>query len=747
MKKGSGLLTSAGALVLATWATPVIAQSNDAADPAQSSTSTPATSDPVPAAQAGDDIVVTALRTSTLASKTPVALTAISGAGLRDAGITDASALDDVVPNLSIDRFGVGGIQITIRGVSSNDATEKGDPSAAFLQDGIYLARPQAQDVAFFDIDRVEVLRGPQGTLYGRNTTAGVVSLISATPKHEFQASADASYGNYNAVNATAMLNVPLGDVVAVRGAVNYDRRDNYVLRGAGGAPLDPYRNVISGRLSTLFDFGDDLRITLRGDYSHMGGRMDSQVGLDSFFTGPFVPGVDPLYIPRPAKEHQTLTYPDRPSNRDDETWGVMGEVALGSGPVQLTYLGSYRELTRDERSSNFRAAVANVFTGSYWQNSQELRLAYNQGAIHTQVGGYYFKEKSAIALFLLNPQPLGFPPTATQYGFPQDPTIAESWAGFGQATLDLADNLHLTGGIRYSHDLKSRLGLTVLDFQDGTRNILQNNDARRNFSKTTWKAGIDYDVPDLGLVYASVSTGYKAGGFNDGCEIGNGPTCALPANGLYYSPETLTAYEGGFKFRLARSFSLNAAVFHYDYSGLQLSQVANLCGGPCTITTNAAKAKIDGIELESVLTPSPRLRVDLSLNLLNARYGEFTPAPGFDWEGVKLNRAPRVTVSAGSAYTQPLGNGASLVFDGRIRLSDEYFIADLTQPFQFRQPSFHKTDVSVTFNAPDGRWYLQGFGRNLENTVTLSAAATDLGGTAAFADPRTYGVRAGFHF
>jgi iron complex outermembrane receptor protein len=736
----SGSLMTAS---VAAW--PAVAQTGST--PGVPPATTRPTAEALTAQASSDEIVVTALRNATLASKTPVALTAISGDGLRDAGVTDASMLDDLVPNLSIDRFGVGGIQLTIRGVTSNDATEKGDPSAAFLQDGVYIARPQAQEVSFFDLERVEVLRGPQGTLYGRNTTAGVVSLISATPKHELQASADASYGNYDAVNATAMLNLPLGDIVAVRGAVNYDRRDNYVVRGAGGAPLDPFRNTISGRLSALFDFSEALRVTVRGDYSHMGGRFNGIVGLDNFYPGPYVPGVDPVFIDMGSKRQRTLTYPDLPSNRDNKTWGIAGEIVWNPGPVALTYIGSYRELTRDEESSFVRGLLGSTYDASYWQNSQELRLAYDEGAIHAQVGGYYFKEKSAIALFLLDPQPLGFPATATRYGFPQDPTIAESWAGFGQITFDLTSALHLTGGMRYSHDLKSRVGQTVLDFADGSRTVFQVNDAKRTFSKTTWRAGLDYNVADLGLLYATVSTGYKAGGFNDGCETGGGPTCALPANGLYYQPETLTAYEGGFKFRFGRAMTLNGAVFHYDYSGLQLSQVANLCGGPCTITTNAAKAKIDGVELESVVTPAPNHRFDFSVNWLNARYGEFRPTPAFDWQGRKLNRAPEFTATAGYTFTQPLGNAGNIVFNGRVRLSDSYVIADLTQPFQFRQPSFHKTDVSLTYNAPGDHWYLQGFLRNMEDAITVSAAATELGGTAAFSDPRTYGVRVGMRF
>ncbi|MEY2927150.1 MAG: hypothetical protein RL367_1627, partial [Pseudomonadota bacterium] len=160
---------------------------------------------------ANGDIIVTATRFETLSSKTPIAVTAISGDALRTAGITNPTALGDQVPSVMINRNN--GLQITIRGVTSADGTEKGDPSAAFMSDGIYIARQQAQEVSFFDISRVEVLRGPQGTLFGRNTTAGAVNLITNRPNLDgVSGSVDAAYGNYNTLQATAVVNAPVSE-------------------------------------------------------------------------------------------------------------------------------------------------------------------------------------------------------------------------------------------------------------------------------------------------------------------------------------------------------------------------------------------------------------------------------------------------------------------------------------------------------------------------------------------------------
>ena len=180
-------------------------------------------------AESDGDIVVTATRTESLLSKTPLAVTAIKGDDLARAGISNPTQLDTAVPNLAITRYN--GLQITIRGVTSADNTEKGDPSAAFMLNGIYIARPQAQEVSFFDIDRVEVLRGPQGTLYGRNSTAGVVNVLTTRPKSTFGGSFDVSYGSYNTINANGVLNIPVGSTLTVRAAASLDSRAHNVHR------------------------------------------------------------------------------------------------------------------------------------------------------------------------------------------------------------------------------------------------------------------------------------------------------------------------------------------------------------------------------------------------------------------------------------------------------------------------------------------------------------------------------------
>ncbi|MCY1672071.1 TonB-dependent receptor [Novosphingobium sp. SL115] len=707
------------------------------------------------------EIIVTANRTESLLSKTPIAMTAVGGAELTKGGITNPTQLDAVVPNIAITRDN--GLQITIRGVSSADNTEKGDPSAAFMLNGIYIARPQAQEVSFFDIERVEVLRGPQGTLYGRNSTAGVVNVLAARPKMQFSGSLEAMYASYDNLNVTGVLNVPVGSNFAVRAAVNVDRRDNFVVDGnpGDGVSIDPFKDNISARLSLLWEPTDALSIYVAGDYSKVKGKTDNSVPPTNFYsnivTGERATFDAPVFLDRSSRDYRTLTNAlAQPTRRNNDDKGIMGEVNYDFGPAVLTYLGSYREFNRREVINYANGLVMAAFPGDYWQTSHELRLALTgDGPLQLQVGGYFFKERSDILLSLYN---LLGPNTAFQ--FLRNPTESENKSAFGQATYEITDGLKLTAGVRYSSDTKSRYGSTAVDrytsivnaynlgqFID--RTTLEVTGAKRTFNKTTWRAGIDYDSP-LGLVFASVSTGYKAGGFNDGCEVGTGPGCSQTAEALYYNPETLTAYEAGFKFKFGPQFRLNGTLFHYDYAGLQLTQVINICGPngdlPCTVTRNAASAKVDGVELEADFRSSDRLSVHLGVNYLDAHYSSFKPTPNIDFSGRPLERSPKWTWTAGADYRLPLGEG-SLVASALTRFSSRYEITDKGNYAYFYQPAFTKTDLSLTYEAPENRYSVGVFVRNLENEITVTAATAGFFGNVTFADPRQFGVRAGMKF
>jgi iron complex outermembrane receptor protein len=725
-----------------------------------------------------DEIVVTATRMESSLSRTPLAVTALSGEALTEAGITNPTALQDRTVNLSIDRNN--GLQITIRGVSSTDNTEKGDPSAAFLLDGVYIARPQAQEVSFFDIERVEVLRGPQGTLYGRNTTAGLVNVLAARPKDEFAASLDATVGDYSTRQITGVLNLPLGPSVAIRAALNYDYRDSYLTRGSAAVhSIDPAKENLSGRVSVSFAPNDSIDVLLRADYSTIKGTGLEAVRASNLYQYPFAApvaaqrGADPAWIARNSKSRRVYNFADpRAAVTDDSTGGVTGEVNWRvSDAWTATYLGSYREFDRQEAFSAFIGAVPGfalsvpaTFDGDYSQASHEVRFAFQGERLNFQTGAYYFREESGIALLLLGLQ--GPAPGVDGYvfGFPQD-TVSKSLAYFGQGTFSVTDQFRLTAGLRYTKDDKSRVGATILHanlgeplgFVASPTNPRPDslNDAAVDYSKTTGRVGFEYDVGDRTLFYGSVSTGYKAGGFNDGCLAG-APGCNSPlaTAALFYSPEELTAYELGLKTQLADDrLRLFANYFHYDYNNLQLSSVSNICGGPCQVTTNAGKAKVDGVEIEALAKLNPRNRIDASLSWLDARYTEYEIVPGVDLAGEALNRSPKWAFGLGYQHTVPLADGAQIELGIHTRYSAKYILLSSGLRAAFRQPSYHKTDIDVTYRPDDGRWYLGAFAKNLENEVTVGNVALAAGfpglndAAASLSPPRTVGVRLGVNW
>lgn len=744
---------------------------------------------------APDEIIVTANRQDTLLSRTPLAITAVTGDTLLRSGVSNPTQLPDLAPSIAIDRGSAAGLQITIRGVSSADNTEKGDPSAGFVVDGVFLARSQAQEVSFFDLERVEVLRGPQGTLYGRNTTAGLVSLITARPQlGEFSGRVDATYGNYNTMQGTGVLNVPLGDNVALRGALNYDRRDSFLTPGISPFDLDPFKDNLSGRLSLLWEPGDHLSVLVRADYTKFEGSPGALSTIGALFPSPITVPADGQLGPNlvlrdiDPRTARTLSFAERQQSlRDNSTWGIQADITYDlTDTLTLNYIGSYRELDRDEQftglSGRLRASGAFVtsiqlFDGTYDQTSQELRLAYAGDSLQVQTGVYFFEENSDIRFLLLGTQ--GFQPgqRGFVFGFPQS-TTSDSFALFGQGTLDLTPELRATAGIRWTRDNKERVGATIfhanigdpLDFttavQPGStnpRNVTDSlNNAAVEYSEITWRAGLEYDANDSTLIYANVATGYKAGGFNDGCLAGaqncNGSAITSPEI-LFYDPETLIAYEAGIKTRLFdNAVRLSASAFHYDYTDLQLTQLTLIAGAPAQRTLNAGAAKVDGIELEAIVRPAENHRFDVAVAWLNARFTDYeidsAPPLTAQFAGRSLDRAPEWTANIAYNFTMPLGNGGDVQFNARTRFSDSYAITAPAIRAQFIQPSFTRTDLSLTYNAPDDRFYVQGFARNLENELTVGfvgvvanfGAAFD-DGSVQLGDPRTYGVRVGFQF
>ena len=704
------------------------------------------------------EVTVTAQREQAPESKTPVALSVLEAARLTGAGIDNPASLSTRLPNVEIDNA-ADGLRITIRGVSSADTTEKGDPSAAFMLDGIYIARPQIQNLSFYDLERVEVLRGPQGTLYGRNTTAGAINVISKAPSDHFEVAAGTAIGNYGSRKADAMLNVPFSDALSLRAALAHHRHDSY-LRNGQGTPyhLGLDRDDLSARISAKLKLGASAVLLLRYDRSKVDDNNDSFVPDTNFYSG--IAEGNPVW--RGGRTRDQLTNAFVPPNSAPEqgyshktTSGIGADLNWNLGAAALYYLGSHRSYDH-EALSNFYYRVAPAFAlgvhqnfnGEYAQNSHELRIATRDGnALSAQAGLYYFRERSSQLYSFRDLDLLGLSP---YYVFPHGPTIATSKAMFGQATYRLTEKLRTTAGARYTDDQKSRVGST--NFQQGSVFNPQTdfkllNAASMGTHQTTWRFGADYNLTPATLLYAAIATGYKAGGFNDGCLAGTvqlGLSCpstlAVPASALFYQPETLRSHEAGLKTRFwDNKASLNLSVFHYDYSNLQLSGVAIVQGAPRFVTTNAGAASVRGLEAEGQIKPTSRDSISYALALLDAHYVRYSPDGIRSWAGSKLDRSPAHTLSLGYEHTFRFARGELAASLGA-RRSGAYLIAVPTQLLQYRVPSRTESDAVLRYRPSRAAWTLSARVKNIENKVR--PVSIDSFGMLVPSDPRTVDMR-----
>jgi iron complex outermembrane receptor protein len=710
------------------------------------------------------EVLVTAQRSAAPESRTPVTMSVLTAEQLDNLGIDTPGGLAARLPDTYLENS-YDGLRITIRGVSSNDPTEKGDPSAAFMVDGVYIARPQSQNATLFDIDRIEVLRGPQGTLYGRNTTAGVVNVITRAPTDRLEGAAAVTLGDYATRKVEGMLNVPVNEVLALRAAVSANQHDPY-LRNGQGTPyhLGLDRDDRAARLSARLKFGHDAFLLLRYEASRDDSNNDSTVPDTNFYTG--VDQGKPVWYGDSTSNRLTNRYiapnmsPQQGySHKTSE--GLSAELNWDLGPATLSWIGSHRRFAHDYLYNFFyRAApyvelgVTQPFHGDYAQDSHELRIAsHGDGPLSLQGGLYWFREHAGDRYDFLDLAAIGLTP---HYVFDIDPMVSSSRALFGQATVKVTDALRATAGLRYTKDEKTRDGLVgyqqAAGFNPAT-DLRQPDAGRLTIDKTTWRLGLDYDLAPAALLYGSVATGYKAGGFNDGCALGASlrgyaclPSMAVPAASLVYRPETVRAYETGLKTRFwERRASLNLAAFYYDYRDLQLSSETILANGsPAYETTNAGQAGVRGLEAEGQAMLTPADRLSYAATVLDAHYKSYAPDGLRSWAGVKLDRAPGRTLSLGYEHRWQL-TGGQLAAGVDSRASASYLLTIPSQLLVYRIPGHTDTDLRLAWEPAGARWTVQARIRNLENEVhPLTIGGS---GLTVPSDPRTADVRIDYRF
>ncbi len=708
------------------------------------------------------EVVVTAQKRSEGINKTPLAITAYTGDTLKSEGVVSVADLQNIAPSVEISHGGFG-VGIEIRGVTTTDMTSKGEQGISFNVDGVPIGRPTEMQLAFFDLGRVEVLRGPQGTLYGKSSTGGAINVITNKPANTFQASADAEIGSYNTRRANLMLNVPANDQLAFRFALNTNKRDGYIDL-TGGYPARSGEDNASGRLEALWKPTANIQWLLTYTGGEVRGVGSGTVPYAYFLGGKGKEQLRALGDPFPAKNHE---------NFGNISTQIDGEF----GAVHATLVGAHLHFTADDFSSsdndpmgnsigNGPFAVPNAYnwreyTGTVATDYTELRFSNQNPGVLDWVAGLNYEREDIHESDHNWSAPAATPTYAGSVNAidPLNQTIHTSSGIFAQATWHVTDALRLTAGARESKDEVNRIGtfalgsgptpVTLWPDQNGNPCVAPNNcvgtpnNGSESAKKPTWRLGIDYDIAPKSLVYASVATGYKAGGFND-FDPSTGGTGT-------YTPEQLTAYEVGYKGRLLKNLQYNTDLFYYDYSKDQISSL-ELFGTIGVIYTRSAPVKISGWENEVHYHLTSDDTIDGSLVFENSHYVHFMAGifGNVDWSGKHLDKVPGSTANLGYSHVWDLGSDNSLVFHAQSKYSSGYTVSDFQNAIQYKQAPFTRTDLTVTYNMKGGDYYIQGYIKNLENKVQMDGApaaptpGVALGQDVAITDPQMMGIRVG---
>lgn len=743
----------------------------------------PTTAQVAPAAESSDvaqdagiqDIIVTAQRREENLQKAALAVSAVAGDTLTQASITQATDLTRLVPSIQI-APAASFTQIYLRGIGTFGSNAFAEQGVAFNLDGVYLSRPAAPAGLFYDLERIEVLKGPQGTLYGRNATGGAVNVITVKPKfRETSANLTAEYGNYDTVKGSGAINLPIGEKVAFRLAGQYAKHDGYFSDGYDDEDTQAVRGQLRG------DTGSGLDATLSIDYAHVGGKgsggtivplIDGKKRL-----GPSDPRVLAAYVARFPTAPVPQILARRDGYQDNDFFGAAVTLNADLGFAKLTVIPAYRKTDLDfvNYSSSFLIDIVERSS----QLSLETRLASQTGPLNWVIGAYYFVEDvNADQVF-----DQGSNGTRISSDLETD-----SYAAFGQATYSITDTFRLTGGVRYTSDTKKQISeahtLPFAGFVPGVfplvpiiLDIPSFPTSDVTFSKVTWKAGMEYDVGPRSLLYASVSTGYKSG-------------VLFAATGTNYSrPETLTAYTVGSKNRFFdNTLQLNVETFYWDYKDQQIShlgpvQVASTPGGPVFgpifTTENAGAATIYGAEAELLFQPTSNDMLSANVQYLHADYDTLNyqyysttgaaPVVGcpstlttntgasaaariysVNCSGRPVVNAPRWAINAGYQHDFDLNRSGRVTVAVDTRVESSRFLSIDFLPLG-RQGSYMMSNARLTYTTVNGAYALTGFINNIENELVYanSLQSPAKAGTLynQIRPPRTYGVRASVKF
>jgi iron complex outermembrane receptor protein len=694
-----------------------------------------------------EEVIITARKKAESLQDTPISVTAFTAQAIERAGIQDFGDVAQRTPGMQFGDFGDLKLSPTsLRGIVGGSGSAGADPAVGIYVDEIFLGQGAGASLDLFDIERVEVLRGPQGTLFGRNTIGGVVNVTTKRPTDTFEASAVLDAGNYSYLRGAASVSGPIiPDLLSGKLA--------FIAEDRGGTYTNPWlhRDVDtvhnwSTRAQLLFKFSPDTDLLLTADYKDVDQEtlVFETLKYNESATLPFI--LDSAGLPRNTNPFDYKVYTTEPTRETLTQSGIAATFRTKIGGVNITNVASYRKHDYYSRTDTDRSPVDFLYDGDpekVWRFSEELRANFTTGPVQWLVGGYYFKQNTKNLSFVEIGADL-----ADLFG---DPSIAglqtgsnadldtSSAALFGSATWEVNDRLEITLGGRYTRDKKS---ITYSQFDP--LGLLGGTTAEPIVASDTWSeftpnANARFHFTKDVMGYVTVSKGFKSGGFNDA--LGD-------ADGIAFGPEMLWNYEAGLKAELFdRRLVANVAIYRMNWKDIQISSDDPRTTVYDPIISNAGAAHSQGIEVELFAKPSANLTLGANLSLQEAEYDEGelpSPTP----PGPKLKRipfAPDYTFNLNGEYRIPTRVGDFRLFGEYIGRGTSYLTQDNQEDGKVKP--YGLLNARISWESPNGRYTLTAWGKNLTEEVYMvrlfDLFNQDLVGQKSIilGEPRTYGV------
>ena len=720
-----------------------------------------------------EEVIVTAERRSQDIQDVPVSITALSGGAIAELGMKTSVDVAAQVPNLTIKQsFAASVPQIFLRGVGINDPNANANGAIGIYVDEVNLVSPMALTFQLYDTQRVEVLRGPQGTLYGRNTTGGAMNFISRKPTREFEGYASVGYGRFQSLRVEGAVSGPLSETVAWRLAGIVEDNDGFHSNRVTGnddlgdlgrwsargllqfKPSDAVEvliNLHGGHVSnhsTPFEFAGTVDLATGGPCDYRFAACTDFLGYRDADGDPYAHDID-------FEGHTRF-----------ENVGTSATVNIDFGSMKLTSISAYENTERNHRE-DADASPNNVLNTYFFddskQYSQELRLASTgEQRISWIAGLFYSRETTDIHnrydFFR------GYRDLVESFGFPggfdpdgANPTgltpflidqrfdqKARSYAAFLHTDTRLSERLSLTAGLRYTSEKRRIRQNTVFDEETFDIPLVDQYSDQTKFSAVSGKIGLNFTLTDNALLYASVSRGFKSGGYNG--------ALVFSADELQpFDKETITAWEAGAKTTfLDRRLVVNGAAFYYDYNDLQLYTFTNVGGVPVQLLTNASSAEIYGAELEISARPTEPLTLSLGAGLLHTALKGFRSDGGVDLSGNRLVLAPSTTLNGLARYEFPVRDTSwKIAVQTDFRYQDKVYFSTANSPL-LAQPGYWIWNARLSLLEKDDRWEIAAQVRNIGDkdyrteAFDFSSAGWNL---YIFGTPRTYELTATVRF